>query len=587
MSGSSSFSGSPSARLVLATWVLLSLNLFLCVALYQANVLTWDQWDFYTPLFKDRGLWALFDFQHGPHRQGLGFVVTSWILQATHWDTRADCLWITLLLSASAGLALRLKWKITGALRWTDLWIPVLGLTLAQFEAILITPNSSHSAFPLMLMLGWANFWFIRKPVVRYVGSGFAAIALTFTGFGIFAGAVVTLLLGGWSVRHALNKEWKAAGAAVAGLLLAAGGWIVFSSNYVFAPAVAGFRFPWTPLTDYLRFIPLMLLQPSGVFGESPWRYAAGGFLSVLVLFAAIACSWRWFRSRQPSPAEETIFLLVIAGALFVVNTAVGRVCLGITAGMSSRYVTLMFPLWLGVYLFALGGKKRLLPIIVTSAITCLAVWPYADMKSRPLRQWPGTLGATHDQFAYFEQYTANKAGWVDTYLKTNRWEQAQAEYGIAVYPAPAATHLEDKLAFLRSRRLSFFARDSRQTAFLPWWLPDRFIWNDEFPTTHSGRRLEGTSKLTFVTKKNGYVELSLSTPGKDASATPLRFDIEYRGKKRMVSIDHMPASLVFPVECGYNTIKVSPASAVSSPPVEAAPPHFVPTPPAGAVVVE
>jgi len=145
------------------------------VALYQINVLTWDQWDFYNPLFNGRDGWTLFSWQHGPHRQGLSFILTSWLMDITHWDTRWDSLWIAGLVSLSGLLAIRLKWKLTGRLSLWDAWLPVLGLSMTQYETILITPNASHSVFPLTLLLLSANVWLEPKPALRYLFCGAAA----------------------------------------------------------------------------------------------------------------------------------------------------------------------------------------------------------------------------------------------------------------------------------------------------------------------------------------------------------------------------------------------------------------------------
>jgi hypothetical protein len=51
---------------------------------------------------------------------------------------------------------------------------------------------------------------------------------------------------------------------ALAGLVVSAGGWALFMRGYVFQPAVENYRFPWTPASDYLRFISLMLNLSAG-----------------------------------------------------------------------------------------------------------------------------------------------------------------------------------------------------------------------------------------------------------------------------------------------------------------------------------
>ena len=546
-------------------WLILSLNLAWSVALFQPNVLTWDQWDFFAPLFSGGDWRELFTYQHGPHRQGLGFVITSWILDLTRWDARFDSLWIAGLLSLASALALRLKGKLSGRLSWVDAWIPIVGLTLGQFEAILIAPNASHSAFSLALMLALANAWLMRSATVRYLSGGLGAVALTFTGFGLFAGAIMTVLIGVATARDMYRGAWRSAVPGLIGLVIAVAGWAWFRSGYLFVPAVVGFRFPWTPLREYFQFIPLMLLQPTGVSGATTLHYAAGGVLAILITLAALVVLWKWIRTAEPSPGNEVVLFLVGAGALFVCNTAIGRVCLGITAGMSSRYVTLMFPLWLGIYFFAVTTKSRAYWTVSAVALWAIAMWPYRDMTSRALSRWPGTIGATHAQFAYYEQYTSNKAAWVDTYLRTGSIEAAQQARGPAVYPHPPGTRMDEKLAFMKTRGLLFFAPER---SFLPYFLGTRTIWNDEYPSSLIPRVVEDNTRLTFVTKQGGFAEMIVSGEQPDGGGVTL--EIEYDGSTRKLALPKLPAVVAIPVQPGFNrmTLRRGVAADASRPPV-------------------
>src|SRR5437870_4836586 len=85
---------SVSGRLVpwaLALVFLLSaLRLFHLIDQYAVNILFWDQWDFYDPLFRNASLWDMFNYRHGPHRQGLGYFLIKWVAGISRWDSRAD-----------------------------------------------------------------------------------------------------------------------------------------------------------------------------------------------------------------------------------------------------------------------------------------------------------------------------------------------------------------------------------------------------------------------------------------------------------------------------------------------------------------
>src|SRR5215211_6693108 len=63
------------ALAIVSSGVAVGYRFFALINTYAVNLLFYDQWDFYNPLFREQGLWDLFSYQHGPHRQGLGEIV--------------------------------------------------------------------------------------------------------------------------------------------------------------------------------------------------------------------------------------------------------------------------------------------------------------------------------------------------------------------------------------------------------------------------------------------------------------------------------------------------------------------------------
>lgn len=87
---------------------------------YSVNVLFWDQWGFYSVLFENGSLWDTFSHQHGPHRQGVGFVLARFIAELSSWDTRVESFAIGVLVLIGALLTLGLKKKLSGKIRAID-----------------------------------------------------------------------------------------------------------------------------------------------------------------------------------------------------------------------------------------------------------------------------------------------------------------------------------------------------------------------------------------------------------------------------------------------------------------------------------
>jgi hypothetical protein len=459
-------------HLIAVLCVVLYANWLVAIARFQPNVMFWDQWDFFYELFYGGGWWNRFVHQHGPVREGLGLVISGWILDATNLDVRYDSVWIATVLLAATVLALRLKSKVAGPLELRDAWIPVLGLSLGQFETVLTTPNASHSVMPLALIMLAANIWLSPRPAVRYLGAAAVAFLLTFTGFGLFAAAVIAMLLTAEVIRQARRRESRMACLAAAGVAVIVVSWVLFSEGYVFQPAVEGFRFPWTPWTDYPRFVVLMLTLPTWHVGASAPHYRMGIVLALVVAAAAARIMWVWLR-RRTSVHDDVLVLLMGSGLLFVATTAVGRIPLGVTGGMASRYLSLMFPMWLAVYVAA--RPSRLARAVAVACVWLLALAPYTAMARRPLAEWPGTLGVTRLVLEVMQGFGMSKSAWADAYLATGSWEAAQAAVVQPLYPDPRATRFDDKLRILRERKQSFFAGEPGQRDYLPWLADDRF----------------------------------------------------------------------------------------------------------------
>src|SRR6266478_4983604 len=68
------------------------------------NVIYWDEWDFLGGLFEDRGWWELFTWQHGPHREGLGYAVIKICAALSSWDTRFEAFVVGGITVVSAGV---------------------------------------------------------------------------------------------------------------------------------------------------------------------------------------------------------------------------------------------------------------------------------------------------------------------------------------------------------------------------------------------------------------------------------------------------------------------------------------------------
>ena len=75
---------------VIALWAAVVFRWWYYVDAYSVNLLVWDQWDLYDAFFESHGWLDLFRWQHGPHRQGVGFFLTKLVADLSGWNTRME-----------------------------------------------------------------------------------------------------------------------------------------------------------------------------------------------------------------------------------------------------------------------------------------------------------------------------------------------------------------------------------------------------------------------------------------------------------------------------------------------------------------
>ncbi|HVZ65790.1 MAG TPA: DUF6057 family protein [Lacunisphaera sp.] len=412
---------------------------------HTSDIFTWDQWDIYKPMFAGGNWWKIFDYQHGPHRQGVGYLFTAALAHFTHWDARGDALLTVIVTAIAALVALALARKCGAHDGPALAVVPVVFLTMRQFEAWIGPANPSHGAFPVLLMMLHGLTWFMRSATWRRVVQVVLILFMIFTGFALFAGALAPLLFGFelWHARS--NGDGRSVRALAIALLLCVGFWVMFFVGYKNEPAVPNFRFPYEHPWEYGGFAALMLASYAGWQAHLWLDFAGGLLLLLLVAFLAFVHGRRLLRAGPAAqPASAVIFLLAAFTVLYCLNTAVGRVMLGWrTAPYAPRYVTLLIPAFFAFYL-----QAELLPG---------RMWRYGALAVLAFVTAYAGLFLTPEEKSAVAWYSGNRAKWRDVYLETGSQQKADAatspDQGYVIYPAD----LTPRLQYLREHHLNLF----------------------------------------------------------------------------------------------------------------------------------
>lgn len=454
---------------------LLALNWVAAVARFQVNGVYWDQWIYLKPLFEGGGWLDLFTQQHGPHRQGIAFIFTAWLMELTAWDSRVEALWIASLLVVAAVLALIWKYRLTGRLRWWDLWIPMAALAMRQYENVILVPNASHSMFPLVLAMVAALL--LARPLTlgRWLGLGGVGLLALFTGFGIFVWGALVVVAGLVLARAGRDRQrWVA---PLGGALVLGGALIWFLLGYVFNPASPGATFPHFPLGDYPLFVVRMLASRMGMLGGGSAALFWGSVVLILGVVAWGHAGWKIIKAETVKPGWVAAVFFITIGLGYAGFTALGRVHLGVEGGEASRYTPLMISWWLGLVAWAAAASSRVWGLGAAVLGWAMVVVPWADLWDRPWRDWPGTLGMSERSRTAIVWTSSYKTKWLLAWQETGDWQEAERRVPFGVHPGPEGSPMASQMAFMQEQRVSFLEDPDTPYAWMPWWNPLGVSW--------------------------------------------------------------------------------------------------------------
>jgi hypothetical protein len=436
------------ASLVVAVaFVLFAARLFHLISKYAVNIFLSDQWEFNdATLFQEHTIWQMFAWQHGQHRQGLSALFSKLVEPHLGWNSRTESFIAGGIIVAAAACALWLKRRLGGALSFSDLVIPAVFFTPAQWETLVGTPNFAHGPFPLLLIVLYCLAWTSTKKAVRYPLVLLINFVTIYTGFGLFVGFLtpILLFLDNWSnaVESRLPRIWFAGSLLVS--LASLGSFFI---GYGFIEDLSCFSLKPTSFRSYVGFIGLMFANFFAVSGTGLLPRTIGIIILGLLAASLATAVWRLLRRQalnvqRPDQKRLLITTALIAYCLvFCINTAYGRSCAGWLAARSSRYAIYLELGMLGFYFHLLGirrdrARKWLLAALLASVL----------------------LASLHvDRFS-MQRMREVKYTWKACYFQTEDIKKCdQATHFSLFGRAPERAHLQEKLQYLKDSHQNLY----------------------------------------------------------------------------------------------------------------------------------
>jgi hypothetical protein len=437
------------ARLFISVvFIVYAVRIFRLISRYAVNVFFFDQWDFNNAtLFQRHSMWQMFRAQHGPHRQGVGALFQRMVEPLFRWNSRTESFVVGGLIVAAAICALGLKRKLFGSVSVFDVVISAIVLTTAQWQTLFMSQNFAHGPFPLLLLLLYCVAWTSDRQAVRYPLVLFINFLTIYTGFGVFLGVLtpILLVLDYWASAPQSRLSMSCFIGTLSAALASLGSFFIGYKFYNHSAADCFSLRPQSPML-YGHFVTLMFANFFSLRRLTVSTTIVGIIVLAAVLIALAASIWPLLRQtpRRLTRDEYNRALIIVAliafTLLFCVNTAYGRLCLGLPAASVSRYVIYLEPAVLGLYFFLLSLRSG--PIRMFLLIGFLMATVAASLH----RDRAG-MGAAFNV----------KEHWKTCYLQTENIEKCNAVAG-PVYPVSQHHNLKEKLDYLKKTRQNLYS---------------------------------------------------------------------------------------------------------------------------------
>lgn len=427
----------PWMSISVALVLLLVFRWFWMIDSYSVNVLFWDQWGFYSVFFDGGSLWDVFSHQHGPHRQGIGFVLAGLVADLSSWDTRAEAFVIGGLIVVAGLLTLYLKKRLTGNFQAIDWILFILIISPAQYGLFAATPNISHGSMPFLLLILYGISWQFNGRI-KYFLICLINFLMIYTGFGFFIGPITILLFAFELFRTKGQKVLKTIALSIS-LLSLASFFIDYNFNH---PEALAKEVDNSSFYSYLNFIFIGLANFWSLIINNVWDSIFGAINFILIggiLIHAIRALWK----NPNNSLQKVIFIFSAFTLLFLINLSLGRTPYGIGGATASRYIIYITPAYIALYLYfsqlEFGSYFWKLFFVLA------------------------TLYPTFNTAQYYrkmETIKNNKNNWVAAYKETEDIDKANEISGFKIFPKPEKVQLKKKLDYLKEKKLNLYKLD-------------------------------------------------------------------------------------------------------------------------------
>lgn len=420
-----------------AFWVYVSIQ-------YSSSILFLDHWDFYNAYFEHHSIWEIFAWQHGPHRQGIGFLLTGLIDSLSGWDMQYISHTITVMFVCIAFLYYHLASRLLGGRN--VFFLLFLFFALNPTQIFTHTPNISHGAMPALLLVLSGLSFSIQSHLWRSLLLLLLNFNIIFSGFGLFMGLLTPLFFIGDIWYFYVNKKQFNLLIAIGALFLALLSLYIFSIDYAIPHSeldagtnISFWSYPLYVIYSYGSFF--------GVKGLNPLSFITGVsivtcILSVILFHARLLLK-EGFSFSKSAIFSKVVLLFSAYSLIFISVSALGRAHFDLMVAQSPRYMSYLVPSIIALLLHVFNMRNKFRKPLTLASLAFILIMTFAGSSN----------------LNSIKYYHTQKEVWRLTYLLHEDVKIANATCFCEIYPnSTFQPILKEKLDYLKKNKLNLYS---------------------------------------------------------------------------------------------------------------------------------
>jgi len=429
----------------LLIWIFFFLRAFFYIDQNTSSVFFNDQWDFYPA-----GSWEsspnyfkLFFLQFGPHRMGLGHILSVALGHITSFDMRIEAFLGLLIFALNGFLAWLLKKRLCGGSHPLDIFLLILPLNLAQGEIFVAHINFYMGPIPQFLILTMAHCLAGGlSSYPRLILFSLLNFITLFSGYALFVGFLSPLVL---LVLYSRSSSRLKVGILASFAFSIYSLWLFFN-NYIPGPSSAAFQLHEKVWEYFIYF--------SFMFGRFVFEGKKGIplILGIIVTTSFIVTVFKVLKAlanelqnkKSPLPFNLLLTLCFLFGfaCLYCASATLGRISMGVAQGSSSRYIPYLVIAIIALYIYGSHLKKlKLLTFLLAVFIFSETVWRQRDIQRT------------------FHMYAEGKKNWQRCYLELESASECTKTTGFIIHPAASDRDFDQRLRVLKEKNWNLFKK--------------------------------------------------------------------------------------------------------------------------------